>query len=134
MSASTPNRLPGAEWRAIVRKSGTKEFAAAFVSNPVLETSVLNGPCVGVDAIGAFFDATAGGIYDTLAFTQETVDLSRMGRKGLRQGCRRHNDLDSGRNWLDRKRPALSSTAPDFTAVLGRARKTAERKDRSWPI
>jgi hypothetical protein len=74
MSASTPNRLPGAEWRAIVRKSGTKEFAAAFVPNPVLETSVLNGPCVGVDAIGAFFDATAAGMYDRLAFTQETVD------------------------------------------------------------
>lgn len=74
MSVSTPSRLPGAEWREIVRKSGTKEFAAAFVPNPVLETSVLNRPCVGVDAIGAFFAATAGSMYDMLAFTQETVD------------------------------------------------------------
>jgi hypothetical protein len=59
---------------AIVRKNGTKEFAAAFASNAVLDASVLNGPCVGADAIGSFFAATAGGMYDTLAFTNETVD------------------------------------------------------------
>ena len=74
MSIFTPSRLPGAEWREIVKKSGTKEFAAAFAPNPVLETSVLNGSCIGVDAIAAFFAATAGGMYDTLAFTHETVD------------------------------------------------------------
>src|SRR5580658_10072424 len=59
---------------AIVRKNGTKEFAAAFASNAVLDASVLNGPCVGADAIGSFFAATAGGMYDTLSFTGETVD------------------------------------------------------------
>jgi enoyl-CoA hydratase len=74
MSIFTPSRLPGAEWREIVKKSGTKEFAAAFTPNPVLETSVLNGSCIGVDAIAAFFAATAGGMYDALAFTHETVD------------------------------------------------------------
>ena len=74
MSTSSPIRLPGADWLETVRKNGTKEFAAAFASDAVLETSVLNGPCVGVDAIGAFFAATAGGMYDALAFTQETVD------------------------------------------------------------
>ena len=74
MSVSTPSQLPGAEWREIVGKTGTKEFAAAFVRNPVLETSVLKGPCVGVDAIAAFFAATAGGMCDSLAFTHEAVD------------------------------------------------------------
>src|SRR5713226_19324 len=74
MSISTPSRLPGAAWREIAKKSGTKEFAAAFEPNAVLETSVLNGPCAGVDAIAAFFAATAGGMYDALAFTHETID------------------------------------------------------------
>jgi hypothetical protein len=74
MSAQISGRTPGAEWMAIVRKNGTKEFAAAFTSNPVLDTSVLNGPCQGVDAIASFFAATAGGMYDSLAFTNETVD------------------------------------------------------------
>jgi hypothetical protein len=74
MPVSTPTRLPGAEWRELVKKNGTNEFAAAFEPNAVLETSVLNGPCAGVDAIAAFFAATAGGMYDTLAFTHETVD------------------------------------------------------------
>jgi uncharacterized protein (DUF302 family) len=74
MSSPTSSRLPGAEWREILRQNGTTEFAAAFARNPVLETSVLNGPCIGVDAIGAFFAATAGGMYDSLAFTGEALD------------------------------------------------------------
>jgi hypothetical protein len=65
---------PGARWLAIVGKNGTKEFAAAFAANAVLDSSVLNGPCVGADAIGSFFAATAGGMYDSLVFTNETVD------------------------------------------------------------
>jgi hypothetical protein len=65
---------PGASWMAIVRKNGTKEFAAAFAPSAVLDASVLNEPCVGADAIGSFFAATAGGMYDSLAFTNETVD------------------------------------------------------------
>src|SRR5258708_10750564 len=58
----------------MVRKKGAKEFAAAFVAEPVLYASVLNGPCVGVDAIAAFFAATTAGMYESLAFTNETVD------------------------------------------------------------
>jgi hypothetical protein len=58
----------------IVGKNGTKEFAAAFAPNAVLDTSVLNGPCAGADAIGSFFAATASGMYDSLVFTNETVD------------------------------------------------------------
>lgn len=65
---------PGTGWRAIVGKNGTKEFAAAFAPNVVLDASVLNGPCIGADAIAMFFAATAGGMYDSLAFTNETVD------------------------------------------------------------
>ncbi len=74
MSSEYLPRRPGEDWRAIVRRNGTKEFAAAFASNPVLETSVLNGPCVGVEAIESFFAATTVGMYESLVFTNETVD------------------------------------------------------------
>jgi hypothetical protein len=74
MSVENLPRKPGEDWIAIVRKNGTKEFAAAFASNPVLDTSVMNGPCIGVDAIASFFAATADGMYDSLAFTNETID------------------------------------------------------------
>jgi hypothetical protein len=77
MPLETPARAPGADWRDLVRKNGTKEFAAAFAPNAVLETSVMNGSCVGVDAIGSFFAATTGGMYDSLKFTSETVDGAR---------------------------------------------------------
>jgi hypothetical protein len=74
MSVENLARISGADWIAIVRKNGTKEFADDFASNPVLDTSVMNGPCVGVDAIASFFAATAGGMYDSLVFTNEAVD------------------------------------------------------------
>src|ERR1700751_5154516 len=66
-------RKPGEDWIAIVRKNGMPEFAAAFGAT-VLHTSVMSGPCVGVEAVAAVFAATASGMYDTLAFTHETVD------------------------------------------------------------
>jgi predicted SnoaL-like aldol condensation-catalyzing enzyme len=65
---------PGQDWITIVQKNGTAEFGTAFAPSPVLEASVLNGPCVGLDAIAAFFAATSGAMYDSLAFTTETVD------------------------------------------------------------
>jgi hypothetical protein len=74
MSHGNLARTPGADWSAIVRKNGTKKFAAAFAASPVLDASVLNGPCEGVDAISSFFAATAGGMYESLAFTHEAVD------------------------------------------------------------
>jgi hypothetical protein len=74
MVADNSKREAGSEWRAIAQKSGTREFAAAFTANPVLETSVLNGPLVGTAAVDAFFIATAHGIYDSLRFTGETND------------------------------------------------------------
>jgi len=52
-----PARRPGDDWITLVRKSGTPEFASAFAANPVLYTSVLAGPCVGVDAIATIIDA-----------------------------------------------------------------------------
>ena len=71
----TPSaRRPGEDWIAIVRKSGTPEFAAAFAANPVLHTSVLSGPCAGIEAIATVLAASTGGMYDTLVFTHETVD------------------------------------------------------------
>jgi hypothetical protein len=67
-------RQPGEDWIALVRKSGTPEFAAAFVANPVLHASVLSGPCAGIEAIATVIAASTGGMYDTLDFTHETVD------------------------------------------------------------
>jgi hypothetical protein len=73
-SANLHRAPPGQDWITIVQKNGTAEFGTAFAPSPVLEASVLNGPWVGLDAIAAFFAATSGGMYDSLAFTTETVD------------------------------------------------------------
>ncbi len=67
-------RAPGHDWIAIVRKNGTAEFGKAFAPHPTLDASVLNGPCVGVEAIAAFFAATSGGMYETIEFTHETTN------------------------------------------------------------
>jgi hypothetical protein len=73
MPAGPSARRPGENWLALVRKSGTPEFAAALAANPVLHTSVLSGPCAGVETIATVLMAS-GGMYDTLVFTHETVD------------------------------------------------------------
>jgi hypothetical protein len=67
-------RKPGEDWVALVRKSGTPEFTAAFAANPVLHASVLSGPCVGIEAVTVALGAGTGGMYDALDFTHETVD------------------------------------------------------------
>jgi hypothetical protein len=74
MAVDNAAHAPGAEWKAIVQKNGAKETVAAFASNAVLETSTLNGPCIGAEAIATVFAAVAGGMYDSLTFTSETVD------------------------------------------------------------
>ena len=74
MGADNTAHAPGAEWKAIVQKNGAKESVAAFASNAVLETSTFNGPCIGAEAIATVFAAVAGGMYDALTFTSETVD------------------------------------------------------------
>jgi hypothetical protein len=76
MSSKALDYAPGQDWIAIVRESGTSEFATAFVAHSVLYASVLNAPCIGVERIGAFFAAT-GGMYDIIAFTRETKDGSK---------------------------------------------------------
>jgi len=68
---------PGHDWIAIVRKNGTAEFGKAFAPHPTLDASVLNGPCVGVEAIAAFFAATSGGMYETIEFTHETTTVRK---------------------------------------------------------
>jgi len=65
---------PGHDWIAIVRTNGTAEFGKAFAAHATLDASVLNGSCVGVEAIAAFFAATSGGMYETITFTHETSD------------------------------------------------------------
>jgi hypothetical protein len=67
------NRSPGEDWIGIVRKNGSPEFAAAFVERPILKASVLLAPCIGVESIAAFFGESSG-MYDTIVFTNETVD------------------------------------------------------------
>ena len=74
MAVDNAAHAPGAEWKAIVQKNSGKESVAAFASNAVLEASVMNRPCVGAETIASVFAAVAGGMYDSLTFTSETVD------------------------------------------------------------
>ena len=59
---------------AIVRTNGSDDFGKAFAPKPTLDASVLGSPCVGVEAIAAFFAATSDGMYETLEFTHETTN------------------------------------------------------------
>ena len=68
----TTQSQPAAKWRELVRTAGTPEFAAGFVPEAYLDTTVLNATCFGVEKIGAFFAAT-GKMFDHLEFTQEIV-------------------------------------------------------------
>jgi hypothetical protein len=77
MNPKALDYAPGQDWIAVVGKNGTSEFATAFVAQPVLHTSVLNAPCIGVEPIAAFFAVTSG-MYDRLAFTHETKDSSKV--------------------------------------------------------
>jgi hypothetical protein len=73
MTENKPSRGPGQDWIDLVRKNGSAEFSKAFSETVVLDTSVMNASCVGVEVVGAFFSA-ASGMYDRIAFTHETVD------------------------------------------------------------
>jgi hypothetical protein len=77
MNPKALDYVPGQDWIAVVGKNGTREFATAFVAQPVLHASVLNAPCIGVEPIAAFFAVTSG-MYDRLAFTHETKDSSKI--------------------------------------------------------
>jgi hypothetical protein len=77
ISPASSGPRAGDGWIAIVRKSGTPEFAAAFAANPVLYASVLSEPCAGVELVETVIAASTGGMYDSLVFTQETVDGPR---------------------------------------------------------
>jgi len=74
--SKTLYHLPGTDWITIVGKNGSPEFAAAFVERPILRASVLRNPCVGAESIGAFF-GVASKMYDTITFTNETVDRGK---------------------------------------------------------
>jgi alcohol dehydrogenase, propanol-preferring len=63
-------------FRMVLTKNGTKEFATAFVAQPMLYASVLNAPCIGVESLAAFFAATSA-MYDSIAFTHETKNGSK---------------------------------------------------------
>ncbi len=84
---------------AIVRQNGTAEFGKAFAAHPTLDASVLGGPCVGVQAIAAFFAATSSCMYETIEFTHAhhrwQENLSRMARKSLWETGPRNHDSDT---------------------------------------
>ena len=65
---------PGESWATLVRKNGTPDFDAAFTPGATLDASVLQGQLVGPKAIGAFFGATSGGMYQRLSPIPETAD------------------------------------------------------------
>jgi len=77
MSKNTPQKPPGAAWRALVAKHGSTQFEDSFTSDAVLEASVLNGSLVGPAQIAAFFAATSSGMYEVLSFTAEVSTGSR---------------------------------------------------------
>src|SRR5258705_13264197 len=89
-------RKPGEDWIAIVRKNRMPEFAAAFVANPVLHTSVMSGPCVGVEAVAAVFGAPAGGREGGRAFTHGNGGGQKPNRgwggKTLGKNCGVHTE------------------------------------------
>src|SRR3979409_786864 len=125
-------RKPGEDWIAIVRKNRMLEFAAAFVANPVLHTSVMIGPCVGVEAVAAVFAATAGGMCDTLAFTHETVDGPKT---YLEWEGKAFGKSVGGTTILTGNEAGLIQSIQIYhrplhmgSAVLGRARKSPEGK------
>jgi len=73
MSDALENAPPGASWLAIVRAHGTPEFRQHFTPDVVLKASVIEGPCLGVAEVGAFFAATSSGMYESLEFTTEVI-------------------------------------------------------------
>ena len=76
MSSKALDHAPGQDWTAVLRKNGTKEFATAFVAQPMLYASMLNAPCIGVERIAAFSAGTSA-MYDTISFIHETTDSSK---------------------------------------------------------
>ena len=138
MAVKNAARTPGAEWKAIVGKRGAKESTAAFASNAVLETSVMNGPCVGAETIASVFAAVAGGMYDSLTFTSETAEgrktyLEWEG-KAFGKDVGGATDPDPQRSRLDRKRPLVPPATPNGAPVFGRTGKTLGRKGRSKTV
>jgi len=70
MTMQQTPQVPGATWRAIIKRESLEAFASAFAEDPVLVASVANAAVHGVPAIRAFFTASAD-IYETFAFTSE---------------------------------------------------------------
>jgi hypothetical protein len=61
---------PGAAWTEIVSRATLEEFSRAFVSDVVLEASVLSRPIVGPIGLWGVFQATRA-MYDRIGFTHE---------------------------------------------------------------
>jgi hypothetical protein len=68
---------PGEAWTEIVRRPTLEEFSRAFVSDVVLEASVLSQPIVGPGGLWGFFHATRT-MYERIGFTHEIGTKARM--------------------------------------------------------
>jgi hypothetical protein len=66
----------GQAWLEIIKRPSLQAFATAFVTDCVLDASVLRVPIVGVAGIRAFFGATRA-MYDRIAFIHETRSATR---------------------------------------------------------
>jgi hypothetical protein len=67
---------PGAAWLEIVSRPTLQGFACAFCADPILEAAVVAKPLLGVAAVYEFF-CTTRGMYDRIAFVQETHSIAR---------------------------------------------------------
>ena len=75
MGRDSEDRI-GHAWLEIVNRPSLEAFATAFVTDAVLEASVLAATIVGVAGMRAFFAATRG-MYDSIAFVHETRSATR---------------------------------------------------------
>ena len=72
-----PTVVPGRHWLEIISRPTQEAFAAAFTDDVALVTSVASDRIVGPVNVRHFFDATRT-MYDTIGFTHETSEGSRM--------------------------------------------------------
>ena len=78
MAANNAKSEIGSDWLTIVSKSGTREFAAAFTTNAVIEASVLNQTLSGPAAI----DAHRHRLHRARGIEGSDRDLLSKGREG----------------------------------------------------
>jgi hypothetical protein len=67
---------PGAAWLEVVSRQTIQAFSCAFSADPILESTVIPKPLLGVGAIYDFF-CTTRSMYDRISFVQEMRSVTR---------------------------------------------------------